>query len=240
MSTNLELIGASRVYRNGRGLHKTDFSAGPGEIIGLLGANGSGKTTLLKIASGLMRPDSGRALIEGEDVYENPERALKHVGALIENPALYMGFSVQNNLEIVSAYSGIRDKKAVERALELTGLKKYRKEKAAGLSLGLKQRLALAMAFLGEKKLLLLDEPTNGLDIESAAKVKEIIRSAAKETGAAVVVSSHMSADLERLASRIVILSEGNTVIDVPIGEALSGGRTLEEYYISVGKGEEA
>ena len=238
MTAVLELSGVSRVYRNGRGLKNTSLSMSEGEIVGLLGANGSGKTTLMKIACGLTRPDTGEARVMGESVKDAPEKALASVGALIETPALYPYMNGRDNLLFASDYLGIRGKKAAMEALEKVGLIDFAKDKVKSYSLGMKQRLGLAMAFIGGKKLLLLDEPTNGLDIESAAGVKEAIRAMCCETGAAAIVSSHLAGEIERFATRVIILHDGVVLKDVSIQEVTKDGRTLEDYYLAVRRGE--
>lgn len=239
MNAVLELMGVSRVFPNGRGLKKTTLVINEGEIVGLLGANGSGKTTLMKVACGLMRPDGGEVRVTGISMKNSPEKALASVGALIETPALYSYMTGRENLLFACDYLGVKNKKAVSDALEKVGLAKYAKDKVKNYSLGMKQRLGLAMTFIGEKKLLLLDEPTNGLDIESAARAKEAIRLSCAESGAAAVVSSHLASEIERLAMRVIILHEGEVIKDVPMTEATKDGRTLEEYYLAVRMGEE-
>lgn len=240
MNAILELSGVSRVYGNGRGLKNATLTVNEGEIIGILGPNGSGKSTLMKIACGLTRPDAGEVRVMGESMKDAPEKALMSVGALIETPALYPFMSGRDNLLFSLDYLGIRDKKAVRDALDLVGLLEVSKDKVKNYSLGMKQRLGLAMALLGNKKLLLLDEPTNGLDIESAVRFKETIRALCSETGAAAIVSSHMASEIERLAARVLILHEGEIIKDALIAEVTKDARTLEEYYLAVRRGEEA
>lgn len=240
MTAVLELSGVSRVYRNGRGLKNTTIAVGEGEIVGLLGANGSGKSTLMKIACGLTRPDRGEVRVAGESMKDAPEKALAFVGALIEAPALYPFMSGRDNLLFALDYLGGKDKDAADDALKKVGLFKFAKEKVKNYSLGMKQRLGLAMAFVGGKKLLLLDEPTNGLDIESAAKVKDAIQTLCRESGAAAIVSSHLAGEIERLATRVILLHEGEIVRDVPMEKATEGGCRLEEYYLQVRRGGDA
>lgn len=239
MSYVLKLDGVSRVFSNGRGLHETTLTVNEGEIIGLLGANGSGKTTLMKIACGLTRPDAGEVSIMGESMKDAPERALASIGALIETPAVYPFLSARDNVYFALDYMGIKNKKLADETLLKVGLQKYAKEKAKNFSLGMRQRLGLAMAFLGDKKLYLLDEPTNGLDIESAAQIKDIIRESCAKSFAAAIVSSHLASEIERLASRVIILHEGRILKDVKMTEATNEGRTLEEYYLAVRTGAE-
>lgn len=238
MTAVLELNGVSRVYRNGRGLKNTSLSMSEGEIVGLLGANGSGKTTLMKIACGLTRPDTGEARVMGESVKDAPEKALAFVGALIETPALYPFMNGRDNLLCASDYLGIRGKKAAMDVLQKVGLSDFAKDKVKSYSLGMKQRLGLAMAFIGGKKLLLMDEPTNGLDIESAAQIKDAIKTMCCESGAAAIVSSHLASEIERFATRVIILHDGMVLKDVTISEVTKDGRTLEDYYLAVRRGE--
>ena len=234
MSTIIELKNISRVFSNGRGLHKMSLRVNEGEIIGLLGVNGSGKTTLMKIACGLTLPDTGKSIIEGFDVYASPEKALRHVGALIETPAVNPHLSAKDHLRISARYQMVKNEVYINRALEWAELDgKVAKEKVKGYSLGMKQRLALAIAFLGEKKVFFLDEPTNGLDIETAARVKDTLREVCKTTGAAAIVSSHLAGEIERLCTRIVILKDGNVIMDAGMDEVTKDGRTLEEFYLS-------
>ncbi len=234
----LELTGVSRIFKNGRGLKNTTITVNEGEIIGLLGANGSGKSTLMKIACGLTRPDMGEVRVMGESMKDAPDKALMYVGALIETPALYPFMTGRENLMFALDTLGIKDKTAAKDALKKVGLSDFAKEKVKNYSLGMKQRLGLAMALVGKKKLLLLDEPTNGLDIESAAKVKDAIRNLCLETGAAAIMSSHLASEIERLAARVIILDEGEVLKDVPMTEAVRDGRTLEDYYLAVRRGE--
>lgn len=235
MSAVINLTNISRIYRNGRGLHETHLTVNEGEIVGLLGVNGSGKTTLMKIAAGLAQPDSGNASILGYDVYSQPEKALLHVGALIEYPALNLHLSARDNLRVLAKYQGLSNEVMINRVLEWAGLGgRVSKEKVKGYSLGMKQRLALAMVFLGKKKAFFLDEPTNGLDIETAAMVKKTIQEVCRTTGAAAVVSSHLAGEIEKMCTRVVILKDGRVIKDISMEEATKDGRTLEEYYLSV------
>lgn len=237
MNEILALTDVSRIFRNGRGLKKTSLTVREGEIVGLLGANGSGKSTLMKIASGLTRPDTGEVFVMGENMKNAPEKALGFIGALIEAPALFPYMTARENLRTALDYMGVKDKKAADEMLKGVGLDGYKRDKVKHFSLGMKQRLGLAMAFIGEKKLVLLDEPTNGLDIESASEIKDMIRKSASESGAAIV-SSHLASEIERLATRVVILREGAVLKDVSMAEATKDGRTLEEYYLAAGMGE--
>lgn len=234
MSAVLEITDAKRVYRNGRGLQETNLMLNEGEILGLLGANGSGKTTLLKIACALTKPDAGSVTICGVPLSEDPVKALGYVGALIETPAVYPNLSARDNLKVACAYRQLDAKKYVDRLLEIFGLTNYQKDKVRRYSLGMKQRMALALAFLGDKKLILLDEPTNGLDIASKANTKNMIKHACFDLGAAVIISSHLSDELEKLSTRVRILKNGYTAADVPIEQALANGAALEDFYLAV------
>ncbi len=232
---------ATRRYKGDRGALDIDIALKPGAVLGLLGPNGSGKTTLLKLACGLSRPDSGRVLVSGFDVVSNPVGALAHLGALIESPALYDNMSVRANLRVAAKYvSGVTEAQ-IDRALEWVGMSKYSSERCKRLSLGMRQRVGLVLAFLGDIKLLLLDEPTNGLDIEGAVEVRNAIKRACLETGAAAIVSSHLSSELERVCDSAALMREGRIIAADTMPSILAECGTLEDYYLSrVGKGAQA
>ncbi len=232
---------ATRRYKGDRGALDIDLALKPGSVLGLLGPNGSGKTTLLKLACGLCRPDSGRVFVSGYDVVSDPVRALSHLGALIESPALYDNMTVKANLRVAAKYMTDVTEAQIDTALEWVGMSKYASERCKRLSLGMKQRVGLALAFLGDIKLLLLDEPTNGLDIEGAVEVRNAIKNACMQTGAAAVVSSHLSSELERVCDSAALMRGGRIIASDSMQNILSECGTLEDYYLSrVGKGAQA
>lgn len=185
-----------------------DFSVKEGEIFGFLGPNGAGKTTTIRMLVGMIHPNEGTINICGNDLSKNREKALKEVGAVVENPELYKYLSGIENLMQIARIRKV-SKKEVEQLVELVGLKDRIKDRVEKYSLGMKQRLGLAAALIGNPKLLILDEPTNGLDPSGILDFRQIIKRAAKEKGIAVFISSHILSEVQELCDRVAFISQG-------------------------------
>lgn len=185
-----------------------NLSVKEGEIFGFLGPNGAGKTTTIRMLVGLIAPNEGDILICGHSVLKDKERALKDVGAVVENPELYKYLSGRENLMQIARIRGIA-KDEVEELIELVGLKARIDDKFGKYSLGMKQRLGLAAALLGNPKLLILDEPTNGLDPSGILDFREVVKNAAKEKGMAVFISSHILSEIQNLCDRVAFINNG-------------------------------
>ncbi len=217
MSTGLiEVREVAKTYRGDvRALDGVSLAVAAGEVYGLVGPNGAGKTTLLRMMTGLVAPTRGRVCIGKSGVDAG-------VGSLIEAPAFYPSMSGRQNLALLCTYGAV-PRTAADRALEQVGLsaregrRPYRQ-----YSLGMKQRLGIAAALLGEPRIVVLDEPTNGLDPESIAGVRETVRGL-RDRGCAVVLSSHLLDEVELVADRIGILSAGRLIAEGTAGEL---GRT--------------
>jgi ABC-2 type transport system ATP-binding protein len=180
-----------------------------GEIFGLLGPNGAGKTTAIRTLLGLLRPDSGRARVAGFDCWHQHVAAARHFGAVLESPGMYLSLTARQNLRQFARLLGGPPERDLERLLEEVGLAGRMDEPVRGFSLGMRQRLAVAQALLGQPQLLILDEPTNGLDPIGIHDLRELLRKLAREQGMAVLFSSHMLAEVEGLCDRIAIMSHG-------------------------------
>ena len=180
MNTILEVDRLVKKYKNGRGVDDISFSVREGEVIGLLGPNGSGKTTIMKCIVGLQHYNAGRIRVYGADPSENIEEVLKHTGALIEQPALYENLTAKRQLKMMTRYYDGLESRTVENILKEVGLERYGNEKVRRYSLGMKQRLGIAMAMISDPDLVILDEPGNGLDIESTVELRNRIVSMAK------------------------------------------------------------
>ena len=185
------------------------FSVTPGRITGFLGPNGAGKTTTLKAVLALIHPTSGTTRVLGTHYRELDDPARK-VGAVLETSRYHPGRSGRNHLRVLAAQAGIPQQR-VEEVLDLVAMKEPAKRRVGGYSLGMRQRLGLAAALLGEPQLLILDEPANGLDPAGIRWLRDLLRSVAHE-GRTILVSSHVLAEIEQIADEVVIIHRGKFV----------------------------
>ena len=184
------------------------FSIEEGEIFGFLGPNGAGKTTTIRMLVGLIHPNEGIIKICGYDLKKDTEKALKEVGAVVENPELYKYLTGRENLMQIARIRKI-PKESVEETIKLVGLENRIDDKVRKYSLGMKQRLGLAASLLSNPKLLILDEPTNGLDPSGILDFREVVKKAAKEKGMAVFISSHILSEVQHLCDRVAFINHG-------------------------------
>jgi len=183
-----------------------DLHVASGCVTGFLGPNGAGKTTAISLLLGLLRIDSGDCEVLGFP--PGDQRALKQIGALVESPSLYDHLTGFENLEITRLLKGL-PKSAIDHALRLVGLENDARRPVRAYSLGMKQRLGMALALMGEPSLLILDEPLNGLDPSGILEMRELIRGLSKMNGATVFLSSHILAEVEQVASDLVVIHKG-------------------------------
>lgn len=184
------------------------FEVKEGEVFGFLGPNGAGKTTTIRMLVGLIAPNSGSIVIDGHDISKEREKALKAVGAVVENPELYTYLSGRENLMQIARVRKI-DKQYVDKIIELVGLKGRIDDKVKKYSLGMKQRLGLAASLITKPKLLILDEPTNGLDPTGIIEFRKIVKKVAKETKAAVFISSHILSEIQVMCNKVAFINNG-------------------------------
>jgi ABC-2 type transport system ATP-binding protein len=212
------------------------FEVRRGEIYGFLGPNGAGKTTTIRMCLGLIAPTAGQVEILGRDVARAGKQVLPHVGALIEQPTLYPFLSGQNNLRAVGdALGGVSDAR-VGAVLDLVGLASRERDRVKTYSLGMKQRLGVAMALLHDPDLLILDEPTNGLDPAGVVEMRDLLRRLASE-GKTIFLSSHVLSEMRQICTRVAIINRGRLVVESSV-EELTRGRG--EYVVSVNQPEAA
>ena len=204
----LEVKGLKKKLGKREVIKGIDFSIEEGEIFGFLGPNGAGKTTTIRMLVGLIAPNEGTISICGKDLIKNKESALKNVGAVVENPELYKYLSGRENLMQIARIRKV-SKVEVDKLIELVGLKDRIKDKVSKYSLGMKQRLGLASALMGNPKVLILDEPTNGLDPSGIMDFREIIKKISKEKGIAVFISSHILSEVQNLCDRVAFTKDG-------------------------------
>jgi len=240
MAPVLKVNELTKTYKNGRGIMDISFEIEKGDIFGLLGPNGSGKTTTMKIITGLSYADKGSVQILENDSFEESSKGLKEIGCLIEAPAIYDYLTARENLKLAANYYAEIKTPRIDDMLTQTGLIKYANEKVKNFSLGMKQRLGLALALISKPKLVILDEPTNGLDIEGTVDIREIIMKQAK-LGITFLVSSHISHEIELMCNKVGIIKEGKLLNVTCMKNALDECETLEKYFLKyVGrKGEE-
>lgn len=206
----LEIEDLAKSYGKKKVLKDIDLTLKEGEIVGLVGPNGSGKTTLIKCVLGLLRRNKGTIKIDGYDTSKNFSKAIFRVGAIIENPASYMYLSAYDNLKLVCNYYNIKNKdEKIKELAKYVGLENRLKDKVSKYSLGMRQRLGLAMALVNDPKLLLLDEPTNGLDPEGMVELRNLLKKLAREKNTTVVISSHNLSEIEKTCDKVVFLKNG-------------------------------
>lgn len=206
----------TKLYGSTRAVDDLSFAIAPGLVTGFLGPNGSGKTTTMRAVLGLIAPTTGRALVDGRP-YRELEDPARHVGAQIDGTQSHPAMTGRRSLRVRAAASRIRDTR-VDEVLEMVGLTHAADRRVGGYSLGMRQRLGLAGALLGDPDVLVLDEPGNGLDPDGVRWIREFLRYLAGE-GRTVFVSSHMLAEVARMADEVVVINEGRFVTHAPVAE---------------------
>lgn len=199
-----------------------NFTVKEGEIYGFLGPNGAGKTTTIRMLVGLIAQTSGEIKICGVDITRNKEKALKDVGAVVENPELYKYLSGRENLMQIARIRKV-SKQEVDELIKLVGLQDRIDDKVRKYSLGMKQRLGLAAALIGNPKLLILDEPTNGLDPSGIIDFRNIVKSLARKNNMAVFVSSHILSEVQQLCDKVAFINEGVIKAEEDMEKAIYG-----------------
>ena len=193
-------------------IHDLSLEVFPGEVFGFLGPNGAGKTTTIRMIVGLMGITSGEVLINGISIQKDFEKAIQHVGAIVENPEMYKFLTgYQNLLHYARMAKGVT-KERINEVVKLVGLEKRIHDKVKTYSLGMRQRLGLAQALLHRPSLLILDEPTNGLDPAGIREIRDYLRKLAKEEGLGIIVSSHLLSEMEMMCDRFAIIQHGRLV----------------------------
>lgn len=202
-------------------IHNVSFDVNAGEIFGFLGPNGSGKTTTIRMLVGLIKPTEGDIVVCGENVRTHPERALAHIGCIVENPEMY-GFMTgwENLAHFARMQPDIPEQRIVE-VVEIVGLDQRIHDKVKTYSLGMRQRLGIAQALLCKPKLLILDEPTNGLDPKGIKELREFIRMLA-ESGMSLFISSHLLSEIQLMCDRVAIIAHGEVIAVGEVDELVS------------------
>ena len=205
----IETKNLTKQYGTQKSVANLNIHVQKGRIYGLLGRNGAGKTTTMKMLLGLTQPTSGEVTIWGKPLQANEKRLLPRIGSLIESPGFYPNLTATENLRIFATLRGVPNRGAIKNALDLVGLPYKDKKLFSQYSLGMKQRLAIALAIIHDPELLILDEPINGLDPIGIAEVRSFIRDLCNERGKTILISSHILSEIALLADDIGIIDHG-------------------------------
>ena len=224
MEMMLQTQNLCKYFRKQKAVNNASLNIEKKQIYGLLGPNGAGKSTTLKMLTGMMKPTAGKIYFDGK-LWDRKD--LSKIGALIENPPIYENLSARENLKVRQLLLGT-DENRIDEVLQIVSLTNTGKKKAGQFSLGMKQRLGIAMALLGEPELLILDEPTNGLDPIGIEELRELIRSF-PEQGITVILSSHILSEVQLLADKVGIISGGILGYE----GALKQGDNLEDLFMN-------
>lgn len=210
-NTVLELKNVSKAFGKRKVIDNLSLEVKEGEIYGFLGPNGSGKTTTIKMILRLIDNDAGEIKVNGYDTKKQFEKAMECIGAIVENPDMYRYMTGIENLKLHARIRNV-DYKRIDEVLELVELKDRAKDKVGKYSLGMKQRLGLALTLLHKPKVLILDEPTNGLDPAGIKKLRDILKEIAHKEGVAVFVSSHILSEMQLMCDKVAVLDNGKIV----------------------------
>lgn len=225
MSYILTTNNLTKVFHGKEVISQVNMSVKKGEIYGFLGPNGAGKTTIMKMMTNLIKPTSGEIEIFGEKLTDTSYEVLKRIGTIIEYPIFYEKLTAGENLDLHCEYMGYHDKKAIQHALDLVGLKDINDKPVKDFSLGMKQRLGIARAIITKPDLLILDEPINGLDPIGIKELRDLFKMLCKEYGITILISSHILGEIEQMADTIGVISNGKLIEEVSM-ENINGRHT--------------
>ncbi len=218
----LKVEGVGKAYRKQMVLQGVSFNVKRGEIYGLVGGNGTGKTTLLRILSGQIPKYSGKITLNNKTI---------KVGADINSPELFLNLSAFQNLENYAKILGKHNSDDIYRVMRQVSLERVGRKKVSGFSLGMKQRLKLAVTLLEEPDILILDEPTNGLDPDGIIELRKLLLELSEQKGMTIIITSHILGEVENLATTIGILSQGKILLQISKEELVRGEKSLEDIY---------
>lgn len=228
----------TKQYKHFSALNGLSIHVPKGAIYGLVGQNGAGKTTLIRLICGLQKPTSGSYTLYGVSSGEKEiAKARRKMGAVVESPSIYLDLTAEENLKEQYQILGRKGEDGISDLLHLVGLENTGAKKARDFSLGMKQRLGIAVALAGEPDFLILDEPVNGLDPRGIIEIRELILKLNREKGITVLISSHILDELSRLATHYGFVDQGRMVREIAAGE-LGEGESLESYYLELMGGE--
>ena len=211
----LKTYNITKKYGEQLAVDNVNMTIKKGDIYGFIGQNGAGKTTLIRLITGLIHKSGGEIELLGVNEENELNKARTMVGSLIESPSLYTNMTARENLEVSRLVRNIPGKKCIDEVLELVGLKDVEKKKVKNFSLGMRQRLGIANALMGNPKLLILDEPINGLDPMGIVEIRELLKKINKEKDMTILISSHILSELSELATTYGIISNGKLIEEI-------------------------
>ena len=215
----LETVDLTKQYGTQFAVSELNMHVKKGEIYGLLGRNGAGKTTTIRMAMGLLQPTKGEVKLFGERLTVPTKQIFNRTGALIEAPAFYENLTAKDNLKIIADLRGTQSRDCIDRALMLVNLENETHKKVKQFSLGMKQRLGIAMALMHEPEFIILDEPTNGLDPVGIQQIRLLIQKLCAEKGTTILISSHILSEIEQMANTIGIIDHGKMIEELSMDE---------------------
>lgn len=208
----LQTFNLTKQYGNNTAVNSVNMKIKKGDIYGFIGRNGAGKTTMIRMITGLVSPTSGEIELFSQKSEKNINAGLPRIGSIIEHPALYPDLTAYENMELRGKLLGIPGKKVIESILKTVELSDVGKKKVKNFSLGMRQRLGLALALLGNPDFLILDEPINGLDPEGIVEMRKLLKRLNEEQGITILISSHILGELSKLATRYGVINNGTLV----------------------------
>ena len=211
----LKIYNITKKYGEQLAVDNVNMTIKKGDIYGFIGQNGAGKTTLIRLITGLIHKSGGEIELLGANEENELNKARTRVGSLIETPSFYTNMTARENLEVSRLVRNIPGKKCIDEVLELVGLKDVEKKKVKNFSLGMRQRLGIANALMGNPKLLILDEPINGLDPMGIVEIRELLKKINKEKDMTILISSHILSELSELATTYGIISNGKLIEEI-------------------------
>ena len=221
----VKVTDVSKDYGKFHALESMSFTVPKGSIYGLVGRNGAGKTTIMRIISGLQKPTSGKV------EYGFDKKKLGNVGALVELPSIYSNQSARENLVYQYMNLGLKIDDSIERNLQFVGLGNTGSKRAGKFSLGMRQRLGIAMAMSGNPEVLILDEPINGLDPQGIIQIRDLLIKLNREKGVTIIISSHILSELSKLATDFAFVEGGKVVKEIKAEELENAGGLVTEFY---------
>lgn len=220
----------TKVYNNRKVVDNLNISIYEGDVYGFLGPNGAGKSTTIKSIMGLIKPTSGKVFINGHDREKDSKGAIEKIGAMVEAPSFYGGLSGYKNLLLMANLYGV-NKKTINDVLEMVRLKEDANKKVANYSLGMKQRLGIARAFLNSPNIVILDEPTNGLDPQGIKEIRNLIQDLSQKYKVTFLISSHILSEIQAVCNRIGIIEKGSLKVQGYVDELLNKDEEIIEIY---------